>query len=169
MGIAAREARPRFFARVNRSERAPSRRKKHFELRYLAGSRYSLEAVAWRRMGKPSPNRALQRARPVGAEIPAGAWSAIFPEKPANFADPPAPSHTCDRSPGNNVTIGDNVGVAQPAYFAASTALRNNGLGPEGQRACGISRVAKLAMNNILLIKIIEFKQFLSTSIEYGR
>jgi hypothetical protein len=105
------------------------------------------------------------RARPVGTAIPAGARRAVIPEKRAGSGDPTARNYTGDSSPGHRAATGDGADAARPRCSAAPTALRRDGSAPGGDgEQGGISRVARLAMKVIRLIKASKIKELLSTT-----
>ncbi len=58
-------------------------------------------------------------------------------------------SYTCDSSPDEGATAGENVDAARPGCFAASTAPRGDGR----VSGAGPSRVGRLAVNVMSLVK----------------
>lgn len=65
--------------------------------------------------------------------------------------------YTCDSSPDEGAAAGENVDAARPGCFAASTAPRGDGR----VSGAGPSRVGRLAVNVMLLVKINKIKWFL--------
>lgn len=72
---------------------------------------------------------------------------AITPEKRPNSADLLARRYTCDSSPGEGATTGENVDAAQPGCFAALTELRSDERVPGDGERSEVSGVGRLTMN----------------------
>ena len=69
-----------------------------------------------------------------------------------------ARSYTRDSSPGKSAATGDRADAARPGCFAAPTAPRSDGRVPEDREQGGVSRVGRLAMNVMLLVKTSRIK-----------
>jgi hypothetical protein len=120
-------------------------------------------------MRRSSPNTAIQRARPVGTEVPADAWPAIFPEKPANSGDPSLHGHACKKVQVTALPSlivqslpGHNVLLYQPRLVATGQFRGDDEHG-------GISRIARLGINFMPLIKTIKIRWFFSMMVNFCR
>lgn len=77
--------------------------------------------------------------------------------------------YTCDRSRGNSAATGDRADAARPSRSAAPTALRSAEQVLGGGEHEGLSGVAKLAMNVMLLTKPSKIRWFLLMMANFGR
>ena len=138
----------------------------HFESRQPVAWRLFPEDAARQRAMRPTPNKAIRHARLVGTGVPAGAWPAVFPEKPAGLLDLSAPNYTCDRSPDSSVITCDRVDAAQVSDSAVPTASRSDGSARggwqawqdfQGCRGCDVKRQIKSSIIKLLLSKLVDY------------